>query len=103
MYVEFGNANAVEAVSRSDAKVQGEHEVVPLTGKRVTRLDFPEGTTLAEAFTTSVAVVGQHFAALEDGDGTHAPKWVESDSDGLAALLGEHFGVPTSAPKNWSK
>lgn len=64
---------------------------------RVLTVNFPEGTTLGEAFNTvtNVGGVWDHHGGLEN-----KPAWVNSDSDGLAALLSEHFGCDVGKPDN---
>jgi hypothetical protein len=68
-----------------------------LPDPRVTTIEFPEGTTLAEAFVSIATGAGGgrglwHYHS--DGPAT----WVDSDSPGLAQLLSEHFGCPIGAP-----
>lgn len=58
-------------------------------GKRATTLNFPEGTSIGEAFTNTTHPQGAWAAHAEEGA---TPAWVASDSDGLAQLLAEHFG-----------
>lgn len=62
--------------------------VVAGKGRRV-EVEFPDGTPLVEALRT-----------VTDPNGVWAhqspepPQWVASDSAGLAAVLGEHYGCP---------
>lgn len=103
MYVEFGNDNAIEGYREGDSD---EVKFRPLEGQRVTTIGFPEGMTLQEAFTTAVAQANYHFAVVDEETGERAkPKWIESDSPGLKALLCEHFGLKpdTTMPKTWGK
>lgn len=60
---------------------------------RVCTVEFPEGTPLAEAFTTITARNG-----LWSYHSDSPASWVESDSPGLAQLLAEHFACPIGAP-----
>jgi hypothetical protein len=95
MHVQLGNEAAQHAVGRDDND-QPIHE--DLDGKRITTVQIPDDYTLAEAFqciTAPDGVAHHHFQA-----GT-SPTWVESDSDGLAALLAEHFGCKVGRPKGW--
>ncbi len=65
-----------------------------LDGPRVTRVEFPEGTTLGEAF-FSITTPGRGLWSYHS---SAPPEWVESDSDALAALLCDHFGCTRGAP-----
>lgn len=58
-------------------------------GKQATVLDFPDGTSLAEAFQTVTNAKGAWAYHAKDG---HTPAWVASDSPALAMLLADHFG-----------
>lgn len=101
MWVEFGNDNAIEGY-----REPGSDEVLhrPLEGQQITGITFPDDTSLQEAFTTAVALVEHHFAEHPDG-GRHKPAWVDSDSEGLKALLTENFGLKAghARPKSWGK
>jgi hypothetical protein len=77
MRVVLGNRHAVD---------QGEK--MP-KGKRATTIDFPEGMSLGDAF---VNVTHPHGVWANHATEGAAPAWVASDSQGLAALLSEHFG-----------
>lgn len=69
---------------------EGNENVQPgPSGKQATVVDFPEGTSLAEAFTAVTSPQGVWAFHAEEG---HQPAWVASDSEGLSALLAEHFG-----------
>ncbi len=57
--------------------------------KRATVIDFPDGTSLAEAFTNVTHAQGVWTNHATEGA---QPAWVASDSPSLAALLAEHFG-----------
>ena len=103
MWVEFGNDNAIEGY-----REPGSDEVKyrALEGQQVTTITLPEGVSLQEAFTTAVALVDHHFAVANEADGTrHKPAWVDSDSEGLKALLTENFGLKAghARPKTWGK
>lgn len=94
-YVQFGNDTAREGRRVGDAATD-EVEYTAVEGQRVTLVTFDDSIPLLEAFQTSVAQVTAH---LQEGT---SPKWVESDSAGLKALLDEHFGTAgSSRPKNW--
>lgn len=64
---------------------------VPATGTRATLVDLPGDVTLASAFAIITAAGGVWAAHTHRPDAT--PAWVASDSDSLAALLADHFGV----------
>lgn len=100
MYVEFGNDHAIEGFRDQNADDPELVQFRALEGQRVTQIVFPEGTGLQEAFSTAVTALQYHIAEGEK------PTWIESDSDGLQSLLGEHFGVKASEnkrPKTWGK
>lgn len=106
MYVEFGNSNAIEGYRDPLSEDPDLVRYRPIDGEQITTIVFPEGIGLQEAFTTAVATVGLHFAVADEESGErHKPAWVESDSDGLRALLCEHYGLKPShtRPKNWGK
>ena len=85
MRVVLGNRHAVHGVNRD-----GETVTEPMPrGKRATVVDFPDDTTLGDAFTTVTHPQGVWAKHATEGA---APAWVASDSPGLAALLAEHFG-----------
>lgn len=93
MYARLGNHDAIErphGLASSTAKSSGETRdagaPVALEGKQVTTVNFPEDTTLIEAFTTITAAGGvwaQHS--------TGTPKWVESDNEQLAELIAANY------------
>jgi hypothetical protein len=98
MYVNVGNDNAIEGYRDATSDDPDLVRYRPLEGERVTEIVFPEGISLNEAFSTTLAALEHHMA-----DGS-SPSWVESDSEGLTALLQEHFGLTkakTSRPKTW--
>ena len=97
MYVEFGNRNAIEGFTEGD---DPEVRFRDVEGERVTRLTFPEEIGLQEAFSNALAAASHHIQA------DAAPIWIESDSDGLLALLLEHYGIPpkkNKRPASWGK
>lgn len=101
MWVEFGNDSAIEGFREGDSD---EVKYRSLEGQQVTAVTLPSDVSLQEAFTTSVAAVNFHFA--EQPDGTRSkPAWIDSDSDGLKALLAENFGLKAgqARPKTWGK
>lgn len=100
MYAEFGNADAQEGYRDPTSDDPELVRYKPLEGDRVTTVVFPEGTSLQEAFSSAVTALTFHMV-----DGAK-PTWVESDSEGLQALLVEHYGLTPSKntrPKNWGK
>lgn len=100
MYVHVGNSNAIEGFRDPTSDDPDLVRYRPAEGDRVTEIVFPDGTSLNEAFSTALAVLACHMEPGAD------PQWVESDSDGLTALLQEHWGLnktATSRPKAWGK
>lgn len=100
MYVHIGNNNAIEGFRDPTSDDPDLVRYRPAEGERVTEVTFPEGTSLNEAFSTTLAVMEHHMV-----DGAK-PVWVESDSEGLTSLLQEHWGLTaakTSRPKTWGK
>lgn len=96
MYARLGNASAVESRRLDDGTV----EHADVEGKQVTTFEFPEGLTLGDALLAVRDAWGYH--AKKNDDGVPAkPAWVESDSEGLTALLAEEFGCPTIVPNDW--
>lgn len=96
MLVELGNIAAVESVYNPQTE---EYEDLDLPGERVTSFTLPADIPLATA-----------FLAVVDGFNHHAkvaavPVWIEGDSDGLVALLCQHYGVPpnTQRPRDWGQ
>lgn len=96
MLVELGNIAAVESVFNQETQ---QHEDVDLPGERVSSFTLPDDIPLATA-----------FLAVVDGFNYHAkvgavPVWIEGDSDGLVALLCQHYGVPpkTQRPRDWGQ
>lgn len=65
-------------------------------GYGVTTANIPDSVNLGNAFKT-ITDPGGVYAAHSD----EAPAWVESDSDGLAMLLSEHYGCPIGEPAGW--
>lgn len=115
MWVEYGNANAIEGYrdpDSDDPELVRWREVPE--AERITKVVFPEGMTLQEAFNDAVISINFNFAEREvedpdhpDGVRTerHKPVWVESDSEGLKALLTEHFGLKQGhkRPARWGR
>ena len=100
MYVHVGNSNAIEGFRDPSSDDPDKVRYRPLDGDRVTEVAFPEGTSLNEAFATTLAVMEHHMAQGS------TPSWIESDSEGLTSLLQEHWGLAaskTSRPKTWGK
>jgi hypothetical protein len=98
MYVQFGNADALEGYRDPTSDDPDLVRYRPLDGDRVTTITFPEGMGLQEAFSTAVTALGYHMA---DGG---SPAWIESDSEGLQALLLENYGLTKNTrPKTWGK
>lgn len=90
-------AEAAAKAGRADVVREGRRPTGRVTelvrsgpsGKQATVIDVADGTPLSEAFVaiTNPAGVWAYHAA--EGK---SPAWVASDSEGLAALLAEHFG-----------
>jgi hypothetical protein len=94
MWLETGNDSAIEGYRNP-----GEDRVLyrPIDGQRVTRVVFPEGMSLEEAFQSAVRLLAYHYAS---GQG---PAWVDSDSDALTKLLKSHFSIKSARPRSWGK
>lgn len=100
MYVQIGNSDALEGYRDPTSDDPDAVRYRPLDGQQVTTLNFPEGVGLQESFSATVTALGYHMT-----DGA-TPAWVESDSEGLLALLLEHFNITASKntrPKTWGK
>lgn len=97
MYVEFGNDKGIEGYRDPQSDDPDLVRYRAIEGQRVTRLTYPEGMTLNEAFQSTVTAIGYHVA--EGG----RPSWVESDSAGLKALLCENYGIDPNRqrPRTW--
>lgn len=99
MFVEFGNATAIEGYRdpNSDDPEKVRYREAP--GQRITQVVFPEGTTLMDAFRDTVQLAVYHL-----GQG-NAPAWIDSDEASLEALLEDHFGLNRRhrRPKNWGQ
>ena len=96
----LGNSAAKEAYRDLDGDLR--HRDLP--GSRVTTIVIPDSYSLLEAVSVVVANDGawNHHSRggrVEDS----APDWVESDHDGLAQLLAEHFECPKGRPKSWKQ
>jgi hypothetical protein len=96
--VQLGNSAAKEAYR--DGKGVLHHRDVE--GSRVTSVVIPDSYTLMEAVSSVVAQDGawNHHSQGDNVSDT-MPDWVESDNDGLAQLLAEHFECPIGRPKGW--
>lgn len=100
MYLLVGNNDAIEGYRDATSDDPDLVRFRPVDGERITELRFPEGTGLQEAFTTALAALESHMAQGA------SPTWIESDSEGLTALLQEHWGLTqakTSRPKTWGR
>lgn len=103
MFVELGNKAAIQARRGADGEPERDdegfvvHEPIAGDEQRVTRVEVPEGVPLAEAFVSITQPVRGVWANHSD----EPPMWVESDSEGLAALLAEHFGCRIGRPRGW--
>ncbi len=97
MYVILGNSDAIEGYYDPADPNQDRVLYRPVEGERTTRLLFPEGTTVAEAYATTLATLPYHF------DRESQPKWVESDSQPLADLIAEHFKIKATRPATWGQ
>lgn len=98
MYVKVGNEAAIEIVTDP---LTGEQTARELPGQRVTKVVFPEGMDLTEAFLTTVGALKHH---MKSGA---TPTWIDTDSDELKALLKDHYGMLAKemrkAPRGWGK
>lgn len=81
--VVLGNRHAIHSLDNGAT-----FEPLP-RGKRATRVDIPDDMPLGQAFTAITSPQGVWAHHAKDGA---VPAWVASNSDGLAALLAEHFG-----------
>lgn len=99
MRVLLGNSAAKEAYL-DDGNVA--HRDLP--GRRVTTITIPDSYTLLEAVQSVTAQDGvwNHHSRGDD-PGDHSPDWVESDNEGLASLLAQHFECPIGRPKKWTE
>lgn len=98
MYVEFGNDSAIEAYRDPTSTDPDRVMYRAVEGQHITRVVFPEGIGLQEAYANAVAALGHH---IEPGQ---KPSWIESDNTGLRTLLLEHFDISkASRPPTWGK
>lgn len=97
IYVNIGNNDAIEGFRDPTSDDPDLVRYRPAEGERVTNIVFPEGMSLNEAFSTTLAALEHHMAQGA------TPTSIESDSDGLASLLREHWSLPASATPSKSK
>ena len=98
MFVELGNADALEGYRDPTSDTPDEVRYHPMVGEKITTLNFPDGTGLQEAFSSTITTLVFHLAAGA------APQWIASDSAGLKSLLEEHFGLSPAKnirPATW--
>lgn len=95
MEVRLGNTAAIERGEGVISSAGGEdpEDVAVLGGQRVTTVSFPEDVKLGDALTTITGPGG-----IWATHSAEPPAWVESDSEGLEALLAEHYGCERGAP-----
>lgn len=77
------------------ARLSAQPQFRRLNFQAVTEVNFPDDITLGEAFNTITAPGG-----VWEYHSDAPPAWVESDSEGLAMLLSEHWGCDIGAPRN---
>lgn len=100
MFVNIGNNHAIEGFRDPTSDDPDLVRYRPAEGDRVTEVVFPDGLSLSDAFSTTLAVMEHHMTSGA------TPEWVDSDSAGLTSLLMEHWGLSkakTSRPKTWGK
>lgn len=100
MIIELGNAAAIGAYRDSEGELQHED----YDGERVTTVNLPDDYTMSMAFLCVTAPDGvwTHHSRVDPETGRPVPPaWVESDKDGLAALIAENFGCPVGRPDGW--
>lgn len=90
MQVVLGNRNAVHQVRTVDDEGTIVEVREPLKGKQATRIDIPDELSLSDAFLAVAKAEGGVWASHSAEGAT--PAWVAADSEGMAALLAEHFG-----------
>lgn len=113
MWVEFGNTAAIEGyrdAASDDPDLVRWRALGDDGDERITTVVFPDDLPLADCFREAVAACPLHFAEDTSKDNPHGhvkPAWVDSDSEGLKALLAEHFGLTGARqqrrPKTWGK
>lgn len=87
---------AEKAFNDDKQHLPAEEREVVANDDMVTTVEFPEGVDLGEAFTTMI-----HPQGVWARQSPEKPKWVASDNDALAMVLGAHFGVEVRpAPGN---
>lgn len=97
MWLEVGNDSAIEGYRDPTAPNPEAVQYRAAPGQRVTRVVFPDGMLLQEAFTSAVKLMDYHVAAGE------SPAWVDSDSKSLEQLVKEHFSIKQGRPRTWGK
>lgn len=100
MYVLLGNDKALEGYRDPTSDDPDLVRYREIDGQRVTTISIPEGMSLNEAFQSVVTAFEYHIQT--EGK----PSFIESDSEGLQALLAEHYGLTKSQntrPKTWGK
>lgn len=99
MRVLLGNSAAKTAY---DDNGKLKHRDLP--GRRVTTIVIPDGYTLLEAVQAITAQDGAwNHHSRGDNPADSSPDWVESDNEGLASLLAQHFECPVGRPKRWTE
>lgn len=96
MEVLLGNSTAKEGYRDTP---DGPLKFRTVRGNHVTTVRPPDGMSIGEVFTSITNVPNGVWAAHADDP----PDWVESDSDGLASLIAEHYGCPVGRPKSWKE
>lgn len=98
MRVQLGNPAPKEAYR--DAKGKLLHR--DLDGPRVTTVVIPDTYTLLEAVAAVTAQDGAwNHHSQGDVPADTSPEWVDSDREGLAQMLAEHFECRRGRPKGW--
>lgn len=100
MRVLLGNSAAKEAFLDGDGELK--HRALP--GRRITTVVIPDTYNFLEAFQAVTAGDGawnHHSQGNDPADSS--PDWVESDNDGLASLLAQHFECRIGRPDEWQE
>jgi hypothetical protein len=103
VWVQFGNDHAVEAYRETSGdSEESELKHRSVQGRQITALVMPDDWSLSESFVTTLEVASHHFDTDPETDDKHPPAWIESSSEGLTALLVEHFGLKNNKrPRGW--